>query len=304
MFFFKRPDSNFFPYYFRIKNFPKLLFPKFYIKRYYKQKFGTYPNLDAPKLFSEKLQVLKLKYANNSDVVLAGDKVGMRHYTKKKKLEKLLVPIVGIYDSVEQINWTELPNEFVMKKSNASGQMFTIKNKEEVDRDYIWKQMRIWQKIDFGQNLIEPHYRKMKSRIIVEHYLPDIGEDWRIFFFQGSPKFIQIDSWVDVNPDRIIGHKKRIRIWSDMEGNIIELLADKEIEYVPFNKGNQIKLPNDFDNMIEYGKILSSDFPLVRVDFFHSGNKLFLGELTFTPGGGYQVLTPTLQESLGELLTI
>ncbi|MRI69877.1 hypothetical protein FDP56_05530 [Enterococcus casseliflavus] len=302
--FYKRQDSLIYPYYFKIKNFPKLLFPKLYIKKYYKNSFGQLPDLINPKMYSEKLQVLKFDYAKNNTVILAGDKVGMREYVSSCGLDHLLVPIVGTFDSLKQIDWESLPNSFVMKKSNASGQMFTVKDKSKVNRNEIYKQMRIWMKIDFGQNMIEPHYRKMKSRIIIEEFLSGISEDWRIFYFSGEPKFVQIDKWIEPSNEKIIGHKRRIRIWTDTKGKILEVLADKEAVNVPYKSGMSIELPADFEKMIENGNILSKDFPLVRIDYFHSNNKLYLGELTFTPGSGYQVLTPKMQKDLGKFLKL
>ncbi|MEG0285085.1 MAG: ATP-grasp fold amidoligase family protein [Vagococcus sp.] len=146
-------------------------FPKRMNSLYYRKVFGKKLNLKNPKTYSEKLQFLKFYYAEDEKVILAGDKVGIHEYLKEKSLENLLVPMINVYDCVEDIVWEDLPQEFVMKKSNSSGMNIIINNKKDANKNEILATMAVWMKEIFGIFGAEKHYSKMKSRILIEKYI-------------------------------------------------------------------------------------------------------------------------------------
>ena len=67
---------------------------------------------------------------------------------------------------------------------------------------------------------------------------------------------------------------------------------------LPINYGGHpqikktIEKPKHLDKMIEISKIISKDFPFVRVDFYETEDKIYVGELTFTPGGALGKFEP------------
>lgn len=279
-------------------------FPKTMLKIYYKKIFNQTLNLKKPIYYSEKLQWLKFYYAKNELATIAGDKAGIHSYLKEKKLDFLLVPLFKVYDSIDQIDWEELPSRFVMKKSNSSGMNIIVTNKDESSKDKVLQQMEKWIHEDFGVFGGEQHYKNMDSKIVIEHFIDEIEEDWRIFYLNGRAEMIQISHWIDNNKENYSGHKDSYRSFSDIDGKVRHILPDPGVIVNDLSEGDYLAMPSDFNKMIEYGEIIAKDFPLVRVDYFHSKGKLYIGELTFTPGNGFQKLNEELQLELGNKLEL
>lgn len=246
-------------------------------KRQYKKVYGENLNLSNPVKYSEKINWLKFYYAYDENAILAGDKIGIHKFLKEKKLENLSVPVVGIYSDVEEINWSELPQSFVAKKSNGSGMNIIVKDKKDYSEKEFKMKINSWMKEEFGVFSEELHYKKMIGKIIIEKYFENITEDWKIFFINGEEKVIQVTKWV--GEDKKFGKREYVKILTDMQGNIL---------YISEEKSNltKIKLPESIDEMIKSGRILSKEFPFVRVDYFLGEGKLYLGEMTFTPSAG------------------
>ena len=59
-----------------------------------------------------------------------------------------------------------------------------------------------------------------------------------------------------------------------------------------------------FDLMLEMAEKLAAPFPLVRVDFYDVDGKLYVGELTFSPGGGFNTYYVDWDNKLGEYLQL
>jgi hypothetical protein len=103
-------------------------------------------------------------------------------------------------------------------------------------------------------------------------------KDYKIFCFNGEPKLVQVDI------DRFNNHRKN---FYTLDWRFVEL----EIKY-PSDKSIEIPKPEALDEMIELSRLLSSDFPHVRVDFYYIKNKIIFGELTFFHGSGFGHFRP------------
>ena len=163
-------------------------------------------NLDNPLTFNEKIQWLKL-YDSTPIKTFLADKYKVRNYIKKVIGEEYLIPIYGVYDNSEDINFDKLPNKFVIKYNHGSGFNIIVKNKTELNLESIKKRLNIWKKSKFGNNSVELHYRDIIPKIIIEKYMDDsTGElkDYKITCFNGKPEFIWIDS------ERYINHKRNL----------------------------------------------------------------------------------------------
>lgn len=262
-------------------------------------------NLESPSFFSEKLVWLKFYYSVNNDAILAADKYGLHEYISNKGIEDLTVPLIKVYDSVDEVILEDLPNQFVVKKSNASALNAIVLNKDEFSEEQFKTMLSEWMDTDFGLSGAELHYLRAKSRIIVEEYIEDLREDWKIFFINGEAEMIQVNHWIGSPTGSFVGHRETIRLWIDLKGNILEIGRDRGVDNSKFKVGDKITMPSDLNRMIEYGKKIASDFPMVRVDFFHDGNdRLYLGELTFTPGNATEKFNEYIQKSLGEKLIL
>lgn len=246
------------------------------LKRHFKKRLGYDLNLDNPQTFNEKIQWIKVYYHNPLYTTCA-DKYKVRDYVQEKIGKKYLNDIYGFYESVDEIDLDQLPKKFVLKPSHSSGHVIICTDKSKVDWNKEFKKMKKWIKENFFYKNGEWQYKDIKPRIICEKLLDSNINDYKFFCFNGEPKFIQVDY------DRYIEHKRRIY-------DINWIKADFSLMHEDDNR--EIPKPINFDLMLELSRILSKEFHFVRVDFYEVESKLYLGELTFTPGNGMEFFRP------------
>jgi hypothetical protein len=274
------------------------------MERRYKRIFGIDLDLEEPKTFSEKIQWLKLFYCpKNENVILAGDKLGLHEFLERKELSYLKSPIIQVYSSVEELDWKELPEKFVIKKSNASGLNLIVKDKRQLREECVKRQLKGWMNLHFGYIGGEVHYEKMQSRIIVEHFIEDISEEFLFHCTDGEAIFFQKRCTVESHHKSAkIGRLVAYHIYTDMDGRIIDLKG-KGLPH-KLKLGEKVELPREFTRMKELAGILSQGFPYVRVDFYIGDGKLILGEMTFTPTGGFYQFAGEMQDRLGKSIVL
>lgn len=259
----------------------KLFSNEFMSKLYFKIVLKEKLDLKNPRTFNEKLQWLKLYYYPQNDLaVKCADKYRVREYIKDKGYENTLVPLLGAWDNVEDIDWDSLPNKFVLKCNHGCAYNIVCNDKTEFDRIKAKKQLNTWLKEDFGAFNIEPHYSNIKKhKITCEEFLGDNLVDYKFFCFNGIPKFIYVSS------DLIHDRQARIGFFN-IDGSKINLKRD---DYASIEK---IELPSFYNEMLEIASKLCKDFPFVRVDFFVTDNKYYFAELTFTPSACMMPFNP------------
>lgn len=272
----------------------KLFSNEFMSKLYFKIVLKEKLDLDNPKTFNEKLQWLKLYYyPNNNLAVKCADKYSVREYIKEKGYENTLVPLLGVWNSPDDIKWEELPNKFVIKCNHGCAYNLICNNKDEFDKLKAKKQLNIWLKEDFGAFNIELHYSKIKPhKIICEKFLEENLIDYKFFCFNGVPKFIYVSS------DLIHDRKAQIGFFN-LDGSKMELKRD---DYANIE---EIELPSFYDEMLEIASNLCKEFPFVRVDFFVTNDRYYFAELTFTPSACMMPFNPKkIDLEWGKLLNI
>lgn len=250
---------------------------KFYYKIVLKKKL----DLKNPQTFNEKLQWLKLKYyPNNPLVVKCSDKFAVRDFIKENGYENLLVPLIGDWENPKEIDWTKLPQKFVLKCNHGCAYNIVCNNKDELNEKETKKQLKKWLKEDFGAFNIEIHYSKIKPhKIICEEYLGENITDYKFFCFNGEPKFIYVSN------DLVHDRQAQIGFFN-LDGSKMPLKRD---DYTDIE---EIKLPSFFDEMKEVAKKLCKYFPFVRVDFFLANNRYYFAELTYTPSACMMPFNP------------
>jgi hypothetical protein len=217
-------------------------FPVHKAKRRYKKAFGKPLNLDNPQALTEKINWLKLFYFPNDPLtILAGDKWGKHMFLKEKGLSRLASPILYAFDSVDEICWETLPNKFVIKKSNASGFNITITDKNKADERKVIKQMKRYMKIPFGYLLGNICNEKMQPKIIIEKYIEDIDKEWRLFCVNGKPEVLLMVHWIEGDKTHVKkGHLERGRIFTNLEGEILDIMDD-DIEEEEKKRWNRLR---------------------------------------------------------------
>ncbi len=239
-----------------------------------------------PKDLNEKINWLKF----NSDTALwtdLSDKYNVRKFIESNGLSHLLVDLYAVWENVDDINFNNLPQKFVLKANNGCASVILVDDKTKLDEIEIKEKLKKWLKIKYGILSAEPHYTKIKPKIICEEYLVDKKNsnisfsliDYKIWCFSGEP-FL-----VFVCYDRILGSEVKTAIY-DLEWNLKnEYLTGSHLK----DKYVDPKLPKPatLNEMISVCNILSKDFPQVRIDFYEVNHKLYFGEMTFTSLGGY-----------------
>ncbi len=274
-----------------------LKFKEDVIKEQFKKRLGYELNLDNPKTFNEKIQWLKLYY-NDPLMTKCADKYLVREFIKDIIGEEYLIPLIGVWDRPEDIDFNMLPNQFVLKVNWGSGQNIIVKDKSILNIKDTINQLKEWMKIQNNNyySSFEWQYKNIKPKIICEKYIEQLdGQlyDYKVFCFNGVPKYIQ------VNVDLVFNNKGVIY---DCNWIKQDFLAGSTA-YKKYN-GDIIK-PHCFDNMLALATVISSYFINVRVDFYIINNNIFLGELTFTHQNGMGKFEPIEWDyKFGELLEL
>lgn len=250
-------------------------------KLYYRIIIHEKPDLKNPKTLNEKIQWLKLNYYPNSPLaVQCTDKYQARAFVTKKGYADKLTKLLGVWENAKDIDWDSLPDQFVLKCTHGCAYNIICKDKSTFNRAAAAKQLNKWLKEDFAAFQVELHYSKIKPRrIIAEEFLGDKLVDYKFFCFHGQPQFLYISS------DLIHGHQAQIGFF-DINGRKLPLIRDD------YKDIGDIEIPDCFAEMIEAAKVLSADFPFVRVDFFKTDASFAFSELTFTPSATMMPLNP------------
>jgi hypothetical protein len=249
----------------------------------YRIKLGRWPNLKHPTRFTEKLQLYKMKY-HNPVMSQCVDKYEVRKYVEDKGLGHILNKLYGAYETPDEISLESLPNQFVMKTTTGSGgqNVIIVKERETSKIEELLGQLRKWNGANYLGALAgrEWAYKGCKNRILIEELLEDNEQqdslvDYKFFCFNGEPKFLYVIT------DRKPGEYAFLGVY-DIDFNKIPVYRSDERrqEYAVIR-------PNHFDEMLEAARILSRDFPHVRVDLYNVNGKIYFGELTFYDGSGY-----------------
>lgn len=267
-----------------LKKYPYLSTDKFFLKKIFKQKLGRSLNLDNPQTFNEKLQWLKLYYRNPILTTMV-DKVEVKKYVADKIGEEYLIPTLGVWNSFDEINIKELPNQFVLKTNHDYGGIVICEDKLKLDYNFTKRKLSKHLKRNFYYSGREWAYKDVKPQVLAERYMVDqeTGDlrDYKFFCFDGEPKllFVATDRQ---RKDDILKFD-----FFDLSFNHLNVTQGKR-----GHNREGIKKPINFEKMIELTKILSEGLPHVRVDFYEINGKIYFGELTFYHDSGFQPFIP------------
>ena len=276
------------------KNFFLFLPDKLYLKWKYKLLIGKKLDLKNPKLLSEKLQWLKL-YNRNPEYTKMVDKYEVRNYIENKIGKQYLIPLVGVYDKFDDIDFDKLPNKFVIKCTHDSGGLVICKDKNTLNMKAAKKKINKFMKRNYYKVHREWPYKNVKPRIVIEKYIENKDKsdllEYNIFCFNGIPKLVSV-----CYRDK---EKNRFNDFYDSDFNKLDLKCIYNASNVILDK------PKQFDKMKEIASILSKDIPHLRVDFYLCNNKIYLGELTFFHFAGFTKFEPKNYEiTLGDYLKL
>lgn len=239
----------------------------------YKKRMGKELDLENPKDFNEKINWLIVNKYGEREGKLS-DKNLVKDYVKNKNIEGLFIPqTYKIYKTAEDIDIGELPDKFVLKCNHGSGLVFVCNNKENFDIDNAKAKLQESLNENYAFRGLEYHYDYIEPCIIAEEYLDDkehlMPLDYKFYSFNGKVENILVCS----------EREKQLRLDDfDLEWNL------RDFTLPNWKSSNVIKKPNNLDKMIKISEELGKEFSFVRVDLYEINNKIYFGELTFTPG--------------------
>ena len=273
------------------------LFPdKLYLKLMFRCKMGYWMNFDNPKTFSEKLQWLKL-YNRNPLYTTLVDKYAVKKWVADKIGEDHVIPMLGVWDNANEIDFESLPDQFVLKTTNGGGGDVVIcKDKSKFDRKKAVAHLNKSLKNNIYNNYREWPYKNVRPRIIAEKYMEDeSGElrDYKVFCFNGTPKIFLLYK------DRYDDKKMTIDFFDEQRHwlNLTHPEFDRSTE--------KPALPDCFERIFSLAKILSQSIPFVRCDFYIVNGSIYFGEMTFYPTSGFALYKPfSWEEKMGSWLKL
>lgn len=257
-----------------------------------------WPRLKNPVTYSEKMIWLICNWRHPLKTQCA-DKFAVRSYVESCGLKDILVPLLGVYDKPEDVDFSSLPNRFAIKCSAGCGGNIICKDKTKLNKTEAVRKLRKWMKRDYSKNSCELHYKGAICKIICEPFLDDQnGElpiDYKIFCLSG--KFFCCDYLAG----RLIGNGHHIReAMYDRDWKIMTGLIKS-----PPDVRDIVPKPENYEEMIRIAETLAKPFPFVRVDLYNIGGKIYLGEMTFTSAGGVSpAWTEGAQNLMGELIKL
>jgi hypothetical protein len=258
-----------------------------YLHLFYRWRFGRWANLRPPTTLNEKLFWAKL-YGHQPFHTIVSDKYAVREWVARRIGTQYLIPLVAVFERVDDLDWTRLPEAFVVKATHGSGYNVLVRDKRSVDASQLKKRFRAWVAENHYYLCREPQYRQIKPRLIVEPLITDAeGElplDFKFHCFHGEVEAIQVDI------DRFRDHRRN---FYDSHWLLLPFTWSMWDRHGPlWPQGRAVEKPPQLDEMIAMARILSREFDYVRVDLYNCSGRLYFGELTLCPGGGWERFDP------------
>jgi hypothetical protein len=240
-------------------------------------------NLRNPRTFNEKLQWIKL-YDHNPLYTTLVDKYRVKEFVTDRIGAEHVIPLLGAWDKVEDIEWDKLPDQFVIKCSHDCGGMVICKDKSKLNIKEASKTLSEAFNYNYYYKGREWPYKNVRPKIFAEAYMEDeYGElrDYKFFCFNGEVKALFIAS------DR---QKKGEEVKFDF--------FDADFNHLSVTQGHpnapqQPLKPKGFEEMKRLAAQLSKGIPEVRVDFYDVNGHVYFGEFTLFHFGGMVKFNPT-----------
>lgn len=266
-----------------------------FLKLKYRLVINKKLNIENYQTFNEKLQWLKL-YNRNPEYTKMVDKYEAKKYVADIIGQEYIIPTLGVWDKFEDIDFDILPNQFVLKPTHTSGDIFICKDKEKINHKKLKKMVNKWLKRNYYFIHREWPYKYIKPRIIAEKYMETNEQkeliDYKFFCFNGNPKVILVCS-------ERFSSDNMCETWFDENWNFLDIIESNH------RVNKKIKKPINFSQMMEFSKKLSRDIPFIRVDFYEINGKIYFGELTFFPAAGFEKFEPEeWDKKLGNMLEL
>lgn len=268
-----------------------------YLKLKYRIRAGYWMDFQNPQTLNEKLQWLKL-HNRQEKYTLYSDKYEVKKYIRKILGEQYVIPTIGIWDSPNDIDFTLLPEQFVLKATHNSSVgrcICTDRSKLDVKKTKLILNKALKQNYYYLWR--EWPYKNIKPRIIGEKYISNSDGtpivDYKFYCFGGEPRYFMY-SVGEANH-----HVRNCKF--DMNGHNIDNLFKKKRTLTD----DEIKLPANLDEMVAIVKKLCIGYPHIRIDLYNVDGHIYFGEMTFYTGDGFiNIDSKEFSQQLADLIDI
>lgn len=263
-----------------------------WLKIIYQSRFHRKLNLNTPKSFNEKLNWLKL-YDRKPLYTKLVDKYEVKQFVRECIGDQYVVPCYGVWDSFDEIDFSELPDQFVLKCTHDSGGMSICKDKSLFDPNEARQKLEQTMENNFYWWTREWAYKNVHPRILADKFLDDhTGDtlrDYKFWCFNGVPQFMYCT----------IKAKDIYENFYDMDFNVVDINHGFRRAKPEFEK------PECFELMKSFATKLSKGIPFVRVDFFLVDGNVYFGEFTFYDWAGLRPFVNYQQDlDLGDMIVL
>ena len=265
------------------------------LKQWYKRTTGEPLDLDNPKTFNEKIQWLKLYDSTPLKTRLA-DKYLVRDWVREKIGEEYLIPLLGVWDSFDEIDFDKLPDRFVLKANHGSAWNIIVKDKSALDIEDARSKFNAWLQTNYAfvNGGLELHYMNIRPKIIAEAFIENNEDDlydYKVYCFNGKA-------------ESVIYMRGRRR---EMKGAFYDLEWNR-LPFITINRRDDLMAPKPvcLDLLVQLSEKLAAGFSFARVDFYIlNDGSLKFGEITFTPSNGQAKWDPPEQDRIyGDLIRL
>ncbi|MCL6707228.1 hypothetical protein M8R20_09480 [Pseudomonas sp. R2.Fl] len=260
-----------------------------YLRWKYYSMEGRFPDLDHPRLFSEKVQVRKL-YDRNPLYPRMVDKHGAKQIIAERAGARYVIPTYWVGRDLKDVDWSKIPLPAVVKPTHASGLGTFLRSRKDIDALLADNPSREWLSQKYDRINREWAYGQFEPLIIIEQMLVENGgapDDFRFFTFSGEVSHIEI------------------RLRRDDHGYECNYTPDwrrMEFDTGYYDSYPELARPEQLPEMMDVVRKVAADSDFMRVDLYLSQGAVHVGELTIYPGGGFKgCVADEYDEMLGKL---
>ena len=233
-----------------------------------------FPNLKNPKDLSE-IWIKRVLDGKVNELSWLADKYAVRKYVQDKGLSDILSPLIAVYDSPQDIDFSELPNRFALKANFGAGYNIICKDKAKLNLQEVKKQVETWfEPKHYSES--EQHYNLIPKRIVCEEFIDDGTDDFPVDYkfmcIRGKVHCVLCVSGREEGHGVFFPYNTK---WEPLYDYFPKRYVPKKLHPRPAN------LPD----MITVAERLAEGIDLVRVDLYSNGSRIWFGELTLTPSG-------------------